>query len=133
MATTVSSIRTGIANNLTSIANLRVSPTMLDAPRPPVAMVYPSSIDFDLNANRGADTYIFIVYVLVGRADDRTSQNRLDGFVSGASSVKTAIEADRTLGGAADTCRVTNMSNYQQVTIGETVYLGVEFEVEVVG
>jgi len=133
MATTVSAIRTGIATNLASISNLRVSPTMLDAPRPPVAMVYPSNIDFDLNANRGADTYIFIVYVLVGRADDRTAQNRLDGFVSGPSSVKTAIEADRTLGGSADTCRVTGMSNYQQVSIGDTVYLGVEFEVEVVG
>jgi hypothetical protein len=96
-------------------------------------MVYPSTIDFDLNANRGADTYTFIVYVLVGRADDRTAQNRLDGFVSGPSSVKTAIESDRTLGGAADTCRVTGMSNYQQVSIGETVFLGVEFEVEVVG
>lgn len=130
---TVSGIRQGIATNLATISNLRVSPTMLDSPRPPIAMVYPSTIDFDLNANRGADTYTFIVYVLVGRADDRTAQNRLDGFVSGPSSVKAAIESDRTLGGAADTCRVTGMSNYQQVSIGETVFLGVEFEVEVVG
>jgi len=95
-------------------------------------MVYPDTIDFDLNANRGADTFTFIVYVLVGRADDRTAQNRLDGYVVGESSVKAAIEADRTLGGAANTCRVTTMRNYQQVSIGETVYLGVEFEVEVV-
>ena len=130
---TVSGIRQGIATNLASITGLRVSPTMLDAPRPPVAMVYPDTIDFDLNAVRGADTFTFIVFVLVGRADDRTAQNRLDGFVSGANSVKAAIESDRTLGGAADTCRVTSMRNYQQVSIGETVYLGVEFEVEVVG
>jgi hypothetical protein len=130
---TVSGIRKGIADNLASITNLRVSPTMLDAPRPPVAMVYPDTIDFDLNAARGADTFTFIVFVLVGRADDRTAQNRLDGFVAGPNSVKAAIEADRTLGGAADTCRVTSMRNYQQVSIGETVYLGVEFEVEVVG
>lgn len=130
---TVSGIRAGIAANLSSIGGLRVSATMLDAPRPPVAMVYPESIEFDLNANRGADTFTFIVFVLVGRADDRTAQNRLDGFVSGASSVKTAIESDRTLGGAADTCRVTGMNNYSQVNVGETIYLGVEFQVEVVG
>lgn len=130
---TVSGIRQGLATNLATISNLRVSATMEDAPRPPIAMVYPSTIDFDLNANRGADTYTFIVYVLVGRADDRTAQNRLDGFVSGPSSVKTAIESDRTLGGAANTCRVTGMSNYQQISIGDTVFLGVEFEVEVVG
>jgi hypothetical protein len=129
---TVSGIRQGIADNLASISSLRVSATMLDAPRPPVAMVYPDAIDFDLNANRGADTYTFIVSVLVGRADDRTAQNRLDGFVVGPNSVKAAIESDRTLGGNADTCRVTGMRNYQQVSIGETVYLGVEFEVEVV-
>jgi hypothetical protein len=128
----VSGIREGIARNLETIGNLRVSATMLDAPRPPVAMVYPDSIDFDLNANRGADTYIFIVSVLVGRADDRAAQNRLDGFVVGPHSVKAAIESDRTLNGNADTCRVTSMRNYQQVSIGETVYLGVEFEVEVV-
>jgi hypothetical protein len=129
---TVSAIRDGIAENLSAISGLRVSPTMLDAPRPPVAMVYPDTIEFDLNANRGADTYTFIIYVLVGRADDRTAQLRLDGYVVGDESVKAAIESDRTLGGAADTCRVTSMRNYQQISIGETVYLGVEFEVEVV-
>jgi hypothetical protein len=128
----VSAIRAGIAANLASISGLRVSATMLDAPRPPVAMVFPDSIEFDLNANRGADTFTFVVSVLVGRADDRTAQNRADSFVVGPSSVKTAIESDRTLGGVADTCRVTSMRNYSQVSIGETLYLGVDFEVEVV-
>lgn len=128
----VSDIRDGIAANLSAISGLRISSTMLDAPRPPVAMVYPDSIDFDLNGSRGADTFTFTVFVLVGRADDRTAQNRLDGFVSGASSVKTAIESDRTLGGSANTCRVTSMSNYAQVNVGETLYLGVEFTVEVI-
>lgn len=129
---TISELRQGIADNLSSIYGLRVSPTMLDAPRPPVAMVYPDTVEYDLNANRGADTFTFIVYVLVGRADDRTAQNRLDAYVVGPDSVKTAIEADRTLGGAADTLRVTSMENYQQVSIGDTVYLAVEFMVEVV-
>jgi hypothetical protein len=52
--------------------------------------------------------------------------------VVGPNSVKAAIEKDRTLGGVADTCRVTSMRNYSQVSIGETLYLGVDFEVEVV-
>lgn len=130
---TVSGIRAGIAKNLEAISGLRVSATMLDAPRPPVAMVYPDVVEYDLNANRGADTFTFIVLVLVGRADDRTAQNRLDAYVNGPSSIKAAIETDRTLNGNADTCRVTSMRNYQQVVVGETTYLGVEFEVEVVG
>jgi hypothetical protein len=130
---TVSGIRAGIAKNLEAISGLRISPTLLDAPRPPVAMIYPDVIEYDLNANRGADTFTFVVLVLVGRADDRTAQNRLDGYVTGSSSIKAAIEADRTLNGNADTSRVTSMRNYQQVAVGETTYLGVEFEVEVVG
>jgi hypothetical protein len=129
---TISALRQGIATNLATINGLRVSPTMLDAPRPPVAMVYPDTVEYDLNANRGADTFTFIVYVLVGRADDRTAQNRLDAYVVGDGSVKAAIESDRTLGGAANTLRVVSMENYQQVSIGDTVYLAVEFMVEVV-
>jgi cellobiose-specific phosphotransferase system component IIB len=128
----VTELRQGIANNLQAVYGLRVSSTFLDAPRPPVAMVLPDRIEYDLNANRGADTYIFTVSLLVGRADDRAAQNTMDQFLVGPDSAKQAIEADRTLGGAANTCRVTEMRNYGQVTVGDVVYLGVEFEVEVV-
>jgi hypothetical protein len=95
-------------------------------------MVLPDGIDYDLNANRGADTFTFIVSLLVGRADDRAAQRNIDVYVVGPNSVKAAIEQDRTLGGAANTCRVTQMRNYGQVSVGDLVYLGVEFEVEVV-
>lgn len=128
----ISELRDGIAANLSTINGLRVSATYLDAPRPPVAMVLPDRIDYDLNANRGADTFTFLVSVLVGRADERSAQDKMDGYIVGPGSVKAAIEADRTLGGRADTCRVTEMRNYGQVSVGETLYLGVEFEVEVV-
>lgn len=128
----ISDLRDGIAANLSTISGLRVSATYLDAPRPPVAMVLPDRIDYDLNANRGADTFTFLVSVLVGRADERSAQDKMDSYIVGPGSVKAAIEADRTLGGRADTCRVTEMRNYGQVSVGETLYLGVEFEVEVV-
>lgn len=125
-------LRDGIANRLSTVKGLRFSPTFLDAPRPPVAMVLPDRIEYDLNGSRGADTFYFTVSLLVGRADDRAAQRNIDEFVVGPNSVKAAIEADRTLGGTADTCRVTEMRNYGQVSIGDVVYLGVEFEVEVV-
>ena len=128
----VAALRDGIAAQLALVPDLRVSATFLDAPRPPVAMVLPDGIDYDLNANRGADTFTFIVSLLVGRADDRAAQRNIDVYVVGPNSVKAAIEQDRTLGGAANTCRVTQMRNYGQVSVGDVVYLGVEFEVEVV-
>jgi len=128
----LSELRQGIADRLATIPGLRVSSTFLDAPRPPVAMVLPDRVDYDLNANRGADTFIFQISLLVGRADERSAQDKMDTYVVGTNSVKAAVEADRTLGGIADTCRVTEMRNYAQVTVGEVVYLGLEFEVEVI-
>jgi len=128
----LSQLRQGIADRLATIPGLRVSATFLDAPRPPVAMVLPDRVDYDLNANRGADTFTFQISLLVGRADERSAQDKMDTYVVGANSVKAAVEADRTLGGIANTCRVTEMRNYAQVSVGEVVYLGLEFEVEVI-
>ena len=125
-------IRTALATALGTVTGLRSSATVPDNPRPPIAVIIPDRIDFDLNARRGADRFMFTVTVIVGRADDRTAQNRLDGFIVGENSVKRAIEADRTLGGKVDTCRVTEMRNYSSLTIGEVVYLSAEFVVEVV-
>jgi len=125
-------IRTGLAEQIGQISGLRSSANFLDAPRPPIALVLPDRIEYDLNANRGADTFIFTVQVIVVRASDRGAQLTLDKFTVGPDSVKDAIESDRSLGGAANTCRVTELRNYGQVTIGDVVYLGFELEVEVV-
>jgi hypothetical protein len=77
------------------------------------------------------DTLTFRIFLVVGRADERTAQNSLDAFcaTSGATSVKAAVEGDRTLGGAAYDCRVTNMRSYGSVLISETTYLSCEFVV----
>jgi len=128
---TVSAIRTGIATTLSSISGLRTSATMLDDPRPPVAMVIPERVEYDLTSRRGVDRYIFIVQVLVSRADDRAAQNNIDPYVTGPTSVKEALFADPTLNGAAQTSRVTELRSYGQVLYGETLFLGAEFVVEV--
>jgi hypothetical protein len=92
----------------------------------------PDRVTYDLNANRGADTFFFTIILLVGRADDRAAQNNLDAFIVGPASIKKAVESDRTLGGKANTCRVTDMSNYSSMMVGETLYLAAQFNVEVV-
>jgi hypothetical protein len=128
----VTDLRTALATAMATIPNLRTSATVPDAPRPPVAVVMPDRIAYDVNANRGADRFFFTIMLLVGRADDRAAQNKLDAFLVGANSIKAAVEADRTLGGTANTCRVTEMSNYASMNVGETVYLAAQFTVEVV-
>ncbi|HEY7824563.1 MAG TPA: hypothetical protein VIG24_17105 [Acidimicrobiia bacterium] len=124
-------LRDGLAARLQTISGLRVSDVMVDAPRPPQAVVAPLRVDYDLNARRGADTYQFVVTVMVSRADSRSAQDQLDAYVVGANSVKAAIEADRTLGGKANTCRVIEMRNYGAIAFGDQLYLGCEFLVEV--
>jgi hypothetical protein len=128
----ISDLKDGIAVRLATIAGLRVHAFQPDRITPPMATVFPDRVEFDLNARRGADTFFFVVQVIVGRADDRAAQRNLDAYIGGSLSVKAAIEGDRTLAGKANTLRVTEMRNYQQVLYGDTLYLGCEFEVEVV-
>jgi hypothetical protein len=127
----VSELRTGIATNLATITGLRTSAFMPDNPNPPIAVVMPSSVSYDDTFHRGMQTYVFNVLVIVGRVDERTAQSNLDAFVSGtgSSSVKRAIEVDKTLGGKAFDTRVTEMRNYGQLSIQDILYLTGEFTV----
>jgi hypothetical protein len=129
----IATIRTGIATNLATISGLRTSAFVPDLVNPPVAVVRPDNISFDAAFARGLDTLEFAVLVIVGRVDERTSQARLDGFcdTSGASSIKRAIESNRTLTGAVSDLRVTEMRNYSSLQIGDVSYLAAEFVVQV--
>ena len=131
---TVSELRTGLATNLATIAGLRTTPTVPDQINPPIAVVMPSTITYDTAfARSGGDEYEFLVMVIVGRVDERTAQNKLDAYCSGtgATSIKTAIESNRTLGGKAFDCRVTSLRNYNQVSVSDITYLAAEFVVQV--
>lgn len=127
----VSTLRTQLATNLATITGLRTSATMPDNPNPPIAVVMPTGISYDDTFKRGMQTYSFIVLVIVGRVDERSAQNNLDGYVSstGSSSIKLAIESDKTLGGNAFDTRVTEMRNYGPLSVGEVIYLSAEFTV----
>ena len=124
-------LRQELAKNLRTIAGLRSSTTVPDNPSPPIAIIIPQSVSFDDSFQKGLTTYQFVVSVIVGRADDRSAQNKLDAFVSstGAASIKLAIESDRTLDGKAFDVRVTEMRNYGSLLISEVTYLSAEFTV----
>jgi hypothetical protein len=64
---------------------------------------------FDIDNARGLDQAQVDVLVIVQRFSERSGQNLLDLYLSGsgASSIKAAIEGDRTLGGVVNTLRVT--------------------------
>jgi hypothetical protein len=127
----ISAIRNGLATRLGTIAGLRTSAFMPDNPNPPIAIVMPSTVSYDDTFHRGMQTYVFNVLVIVGRVDERTAQSSLDGYVSstGSSSIKLAIEGDKTLGGVVFDTRVTEMRNYGQLPVSEIVYLTAEFTI----
>jgi hypothetical protein len=130
----ISDLRTGIAANLATVAGLRTSATVPDSINPPIAVVMPSTITYDTAfARSGGDEYEFLVMVIVGRVDERSAQNNLDGYCSGtgSTSIKAAIERDKTLGGKAFSLRVTSLRNYTQLTVGDITYLSAEFVVQV--
>ncbi len=129
----ISLLRAGIATNLGTIAGLRTSPEMPDNPNPPIALVRPVTVEYDQAMAKGLTRYNFAVVVIVGRAEERTAQRLLDSFCSstGASSIKLAVESDKTLGGNAFDCRVTEMRNYTPIQLNEGTYLAAEFAVDV--
>jgi hypothetical protein len=129
----ITDIRAGLATRLGTISGLRTTTETPDTISPPIAIVNVSNVNYDRTFQRGLDEYNFVVTVIVGRVGERSAQRLLDSYVSstGASSVKLAIELDRTLGGKCDSLRVTDMRNYGSLVIGEITYLAAEFNVVV--
>jgi hypothetical protein len=125
----ITELRAGIKNNLATISGLRTSDYQPDSINPPVAIVFPISVDYDDTFARGMQTYTFSVQIVVGRVSERTGQNAIDSFISstGASSIKLAIESNKTLSGKAFDLRVTDMRNYGELLVGEVNYLSAEF------
>lgn len=123
-------LRDGIAANLATIPGLRSSAFIPDNINPPMAIITPQNIEYHRSFQNGLNTYNFVITVLVGRVSERAAQNTLDAYCAptGSSSIKSAIESNRTLSGLAFDTVVSDMRNYGSVTIGENTYLTAEFD-----
>jgi hypothetical protein len=129
----VSGIRNRMAINLATVPGLRTSDYVPDNPKPPVAVVMPPTIKYDVAMGRGLDEYEFIVTVIVGKQSERMAQRLLDSLCAptGSGSVKTAIESDRFLAGECQDLRVTEMRRISSLIIDQITYLAAEFTVQV--
>jgi len=129
---TIADIRDGIVSNLATISGLRTSVDIPDNPSPPIAFVGLESVQYDQSFQRGLTEYNFTVTVLVGRVSERSAQRKLDEYISnGARSIKLAIEADKTLGGASYDVRVSELRNVGTVSLEQVIYLAADFAVTV--
>lgn len=113
----IADIREGIARNLSAISDVQVSAYMPLSPTMPALYVTPAAIEYDRSMLRGLDVLSFTVTAMVSLGLDKSSQVRLDGFMSpsGGESVKEAIEFERTLGGIVQDCHVTRVAGYRFV------------------
>lgn len=126
-------IRNGLATRIATISGLRTAATIPDQVNPPIAIVIPERLTYDDAYNKGLVTYSFLVQVIVGKVSERTSQNKIDGFINptGATSIKAAIEGDKTLNGVVFDTRVTEVTGYSVVQVGDIAYMSCEFRVTV--
>jgi hypothetical protein len=93
------------------------------------------NIEYNQSMQRGLSRYNMTVSVIVGRVDERTAQDRLDGYAnsSGVGSIKNAIESDRTLDGLVDDLVCSEMTGISTVVLaaGDLTYLVADFAVTV--
>lgn len=127
----ISAVMDELGGCLAGIADLRAFPYYVDKVTPPAAIVgWPDELSFDTGMARGSDEAVFPVIVVVGRADARSSRDRLAKYAagSGPESVKAAIEAHTAA--AWDSARVTK-AEFGIASIAGTQYLSVTFDVDI--
>lgn len=132
---TPTGVRQGLATALDTITGLRCYDYVPDGLAPPAAVVEPLEVTYhDASISTGTNYYRAYILVIVGRMADRASQDKIDGYVAntGASSVRAALEADRTLGGACSSLIVLQALPRSVVVSGVdmTAY---RFEVDIYG
>lgn len=131
--TTVTQIKEGLQTRLATISGLRAYAQQPDNVNAPFGWPMLESITYNGAMGGGLIIHTFTVSVVVGRASERTAQNALDGYLSyaGATSVRAAIEGDRTLGGVVQDLIVESASNISTLDANDTTYLMVDFRVVV--
>jgi len=131
--TTVSQIKTGLAANLATVSGLRAYAYQPDNVNTPFAWPLLDSIQYNGAMGGGLITHKFTVSVVVGRSAERTAQTLLDGYLSykGSSSIRQALESDRTLGGVVQDLIVESANNISTLEANDATYLAIDFVVTV--
>lgn len=129
-----STVRTNLKTALSTITGMRVFDYVPDSTNIPTnnafAIVGQLSMNYDYTLNRGFDSASCQIIVVVGRMSEKDGQARLDGLLasSGSTSIKAAVEADKTLSGAVQTLRVVSASP-GTITSANIDYLSYQYSV----
>lgn len=112
----LATIRQALADSLASLedAGVQVSAYLIATPTPPTVQVLPRGQEYDKSFARGLDRRDFTVQGFVPVNESDETQKLLDELMAptGAKSIKTLIESDKTLGGTIGGLQVTSDSGY---------------------
>lgn len=133
MAATVNQVAAGLKARLATISGLRTYAYQPEQLNPPVAYPVLNGITYHRAFSGGDVTMEWSVYVVVGRWTDSRAYDALDGFLSfdGATSIRAAIEADKTLGGVCQTLIVASSIAVQPQQQADAEFLMIRVDVTV--
>ena len=130
-------IRAGIKTRLEAVSSPQAFVTVYDfVPdflTPPCAIVVPSNNAITFHEAMGTvaaglATCRFDIVIAEQRFESTANQETLNDYLV---TVPTALEADQTLGGESKSVTVMNARNYGPINFGDSVYLGVQLDLEV--
>lgn len=136
MAATVSQVATGLKTRLATISGVSATASKpASFNNPPLA--YPVLIGVNYHNAFGGGDFIthWTIVVVTGRWDDERAYETLDGYLSydGATSVRAALESDRTLGGIVQTLITPSGANIVPQNQGDAEFMQVNFDCTVHG
>lgn len=126
-------VMNALGDALTAIDDLNVYPFNTSSLVAPAAVVgLPEVVEYDQTMGRGSDRARVPLWLVVCNVDDLTAVTAINSYLSatGDNSIKAAVEADTTLGGAADTIRVVDATP-ETIVIGGVEYLAAMFTIDV--
>jgi hypothetical protein len=133
----VAAIAEGLKVRLATISGVRAYSYQPEQLNPPFAYPILNGVSYHQTMGMGSAVTQFdwSVYVVVGRWVDRVAMTNLDDFLSptGAKSIRAALEADRTLGGACSDLVVSTSANISALEQDDAEYLQVSFSLTIYG
>lgn len=127
MAMDVNTVRATIGTALEAITGLRVFHYIPDSAVPPAAMVGMPALDYDDTMQRGKDRAVFPVTVVVGKAHDRSAQDKLGTYMSGTGAATTSVKA--AVDAIGPHVRVQR-AEARPIILGAQEFLGATFDVD---
>ena len=129
---TLANVLIGLREALQNIAKLRVYDFPSSKIEPPAAVLSLPETPYDVTLGGRSDEWNMPLWILVSKGDDRSAYKEMTPYLEaeGERSIRAMIEADRTLGGACDTCAVIN-ARPQFASVGGVEFLAIEFTLEV--